>query len=326
VHTGGVHTGAVGSHVKILVVGAGGIGGYFGARLLAAGRQVTFLVRARRAEELRRSGLVVLSAAGDLHLAAPPTVDAAQLDASYDMILLSCKSYDLEACIADFSPAMQAHTQVLPLLNGMRHMEALDARFGSGRVLGGAARISSTLDAQGSIHHLGHFNTLVFGGRGAGGAEQAAAVAEALQVPGFEAIASNRIMQDMWEKWVFIATAAALTCLMRATVGDIVAAGAADIAVGLMGECERIAAENGFPPARGAVDAGLSILTAPGSNFTASMFRDIENRSRTEGQHIVGDLLARSKAAHPLLTVANAHLRSYEARRAREAKAREPVS
>jgi 2-dehydropantoate 2-reductase len=304
--------------VKILVVGAGGIGGYFGARLLAAGRRVTFLVRARRAQQLRDTGLVVSSAAGDLHLKSPPTVGAGQLEAAYDMVLLSCKSYDLDACIADFSPAMQAHTQVLPLLNGMHHMDVLDARFGSQRVLGGAARISATLDAQGHIHHLGNFNTLVFGGRGAGGAQQAAAVGNALQVPGFEAISSNRIMQDMWEKWVFIATGAALTSFMRATVGDIVAAGAADIAVGLMREAAAIAAENGFPPAQAAIDAGLKILTAPGSNFTASMFRDIENSGRIEGQHIVGDLLARSKAANPLLGVANAHLRTYEARRARE--------
>jgi 2-dehydropantoate 2-reductase len=196
----------------------------------------------------------------------------------------------------------------------------LDARFGSQRVLGGAARISTTLDAEGHIHHLGNFNTLVFGGRGAGGAQQAAAVGNALQVPGFEAISSNRIMQEMWEKWVFIATGAALTSFMRATVGDIVAAGAADVAVGLMRESAAIAAENGFPPAQAAIDAGLRILTAPGSSFTASMFRDIENRGRIEGQHIVGDLLARSKAANPLLSVANAHLRAYEARRAREAE------
>jgi len=236
------------------------------------------------------------------------------------MVLLSCKSYDLESCIADFSPAMQPHTLVLPLLNGMRHMDVLDARFGSERVLGGAARISTTLDAEGHIHHLGNFNTLVFGGRGPGGAEQLAAVARALQVPGFEAIQSDRIMQDMWEKWVFIAAAAALTSLLRATVGDIVAARAADIATGLMRECEGIAAENGFPPAKAAIDAGLSVLTAPGSSFTASMFRDIENKSRIEGQHIVGDLLSRSKAPHPLLAVAYAHLRAYEARRAREAR------
>jgi 2-dehydropantoate 2-reductase len=310
-----------GSQVKILVVGAGGIGGYFGARLLAAGRHVTFLVRARRAEQLRQTGLVVSSGAGDLRIDSPPMVGAAQLEASYDMILLSCKSYDLEGCIADFSPAMQAHTQVLPLLNGMRHMDVLDGRFGSERVLGGAARISTTLDAQGRIHHLGNFNTLVFGGRGAGAAQQVAAVAEAVQVQGFESISSNRIMQDMWEKWVFIATAAALTSLMRANVGDIVAAGAADIATGLMRESAAIAAENGFSPAQAAIDAGLGILTAPGSSFSASMFRDIGNNSRIEGQHIVGDLLARSKAANPLLTVANAHLRAYEARRAREAKA-----
>jgi 2-dehydropantoate 2-reductase len=307
--------------MKILVVGAGAIGGYFGARLLAAGRQVTFLVRAGRAEQLRRSGLVLLAPDGNLHLAAPPTVSAAQLDASYDLILLSCKAYDLQDCIADFAAGMNAGTLVLPLLNGMRHMDALDDEFGSERVLGGLARISTTLDGEGRIRQMGDFRALVFGARGAGSAQRMAEVAAALSAPGFTSIPSAGIMRDMWEKWVFIATAAALTSFMRATVGDIVAAGAADIAVGLLQECASIAVENGFEPGRSAIDLGRSLLTAAGSPFTASMFRDIEGKSRIEAQHIVGDLLGRSKAANPLLTVAYAHLRAYEARREREAAA-----
>ena len=307
--------------MKILVVGAGAIGGYFGARLLAAGRQVSFLVRARRAEELRRYGLVVLSPDGNLHLTAPPTVSAAQLDGPYDLILLSCKAYDLQGCIADFTAGMHPDTLVLPLLNGMRHMDVLDDTFGSERILGGLARISTTLDAQGRIHQMGDFCTLVFGGRGAGSGDRVAQVGTALHAPGFTSISSPSIMRDMWEKWVFIAAAAALTSFMRATVGDIVAAGAGDIAVGLLDECAAIALENGFEPGRAAVDFGRSLLTTAGSPFTASMFRDIENKSRIEAQHIVGDLLGRSKAANPLLRVAHAHLRAYEARREREAAA-----
>jgi 2-dehydropantoate 2-reductase len=307
--------------MKILVVGAGAIGGYFGARLLAAGRQVIFLVRARRAEQLQRSGLVVLSPDGNLHLAAPPTVSAAQLVGPYDLILLSCKAYDLQGCIADFTAGMHPGTLVLPLLNGMRHMDVLDDTFGSERILGGLARISTTLDAQGRIHQIGDFRALVFGGRRAGSAERVAEVGTALNVPGFTSISSASITRDMWEKWVFIAAAAALTSFMRATVGDIVAAGASDIAVGLLEECAAIALENGFEPGQAAVDFGRSLLTTAGSPFTASMFRDIENKSRIEAQHIVGDLLGRSKAANPLLRVAHAHLRSYEARREREAAA-----
>jgi 2-dehydropantoate 2-reductase len=303
------------------VVGAGAIGGYFGARLLAAGRDVTFLVRPRRAEQLRRIGLVVTSPHGDLNLPTPPSRNAQGLDESYDLVILSCKSYDLESSIGDFAPAMGPGSRVLPLLNGLKHLDILDARFGPQRVLGGLARISSTLDADGRIHQLGPYNELVFGSRG-GPETNIDDVAQALQVPGFDAHLSEDILHEMWEKWVFIASAAATTSLMRAAIGDIVAANAVHIPTELMRECAAIAAENGFGPREKATTTGLSVLTAPGSLFTASMLRDIEQRSRIEADHIVGDLLRRAgNAGTPLLDTAYAHLRAYEARRERESRA-----
>jgi 2-dehydropantoate 2-reductase len=304
--------------VRILVVGAGAIGGYFGARLAAAGRDVTFLVRERRAEQLRRSGLLVTSPLGDVNLPAPSLVSAQELKSHYGLIMVSSKSYDLESSIEDFATAVGPNSRVLPLLNGMRHLDVLDARFGARRVLGGLARISSTLDADGRIHQLGTFNSLAFGCRDAG--ETAVDdVDEALRVPGFDALLSRDILHEMWEKWVFIAAAASTTSFMRATVGDIVAAEAQDIPVRLLQECAAIAAANGYAPRDNARNAGLGILTAPGSAFTASMLRDIEQGSRIEADHIVGDLLRRAaNAPAPLLATAYAHLRAYEARRKRE--------
>ncbi len=305
--------------MRILVVGAGAIGGYFGARLMAAGRDVTFLVRERRAEQLRRDGLVVRSPLGDLNLATPTLVSAKDLTADYGLIIVSSKAYDLESSVEDFAPGLGPNSRVLPLLNGMRHLDVLDARFGARRVLGGLARISSTLDAQGRILQLGTFNTLAFGSRGRG-EPPIDDIAEALQVPGFDAPLSANILHEMWEKWVFIAAAASTTSLMRATVGDIVAAGAQDIPVRLLQECAAIAAENGFAPREAAGNAGLSVLTAPDSAFTASMLRDIEQHGRIEADHIVGDLLRRASKSSPapLLATAYAHLRAYEARRKRE--------
>jgi 2-dehydropantoate 2-reductase len=307
--------------MRILIVGAGAIGGYFGARLLAAGRDVTFLVRPGRAEQLRRQGLAVTSPLGDLNLPTPPLVSAQSLRDFYDLVILSSKSYDLEASIDDFAAAVGPNSAVLPLLNGLRHLDVLDARFGAQRVLGGLARISSTLDADGRIHQLGTFNALAFGPRGGGAASRIEDIAGVLRVPGFDAHLSADILHEMWEKWVFIAAAAATTSLMRAAVGDIVAAGAQDIPLGLLKECGVIAAANGFTPREAAMSAGASILTAPGSLFTASMLRDIEQGSRIEADHIVGDLLRRSPNAvpTPLLATAYAHLRAYEARRTREA-------
>ena len=307
--------------VRILLVGAGAIGGYFGARLIAAGRDVTFLVRPRRAEQLRRDGLVVRSTLGDLNLPTPPLVSAGDPNGIYDLIIVSSKSYDLEGSIEDFAACVGPNSQVLPLLNGMRHLDVLDARFGMRRVLGGVARISSTLDADGRIHQLGTFNALAFGARGAASqAAVAAEVAESLRVPGFDAHLSADILHEMWEKWVFIAAAASTTSLMRASVGDIMAADARDIPLQLLQECGAIAAENGFAPREAAKAAGLAVLTAAGSAFTASMLRDIEQGGRIEADHIVGDLLRRASKSSPapLLSTAYAHLRSYEARRKRE--------
>jgi 2-dehydropantoate 2-reductase len=314
--------------VRTLVVGAGAIGGYFGARLLAAGRDVTFLVRARRAEQLRRGGLSVISPLGNLELPTPPLVSAGAIKDHYDLIILSSKSYDLENSIEDFAAAMGPRSCVLPLLNGLRHLDILDGRFGAQRVLGGLARISSTLDDDGRIHQLGAFNSLAFGARKAGPRIIVDDIAAALKVPGFEALLSEDILQEMWEKWVFIAAAAATTCLMRATIGDIMAADARDIPAGLMQECGAIAAGNGFPPREASMRIGLSVLTTPGSPFTASMLRDMEQGGRIEADHIIGDLLKRWSAASatPLLSTAYAHLRAYEARRRREADAHATIT
>lgn len=309
--------------MRILIVGAGAIGGYFGSRLIAAGRKVTFLVRERRADQLRRSGLLVTSALGDLNLPTPPLVSAKELSDFHDLIIVSSKAYDLESSIEDFAPGMGPGSRVLPLLNGMRHLDVLDTRFGAQRVLGGLARISSILDVDGRIHQLGTFNALAFGARGASDS-RIDDIAEVLRVPGFEALLSCNILHEMWEKWVFIAAAASTTSLMRATVGDILAADAQDIPLGLLQECSAIAAENRFAPREAASNAGRAVLTTQGSAFTASMLRDIEQGSRIESDHIVGDLLRRRSSAlqSPLLATAYAHLRAYEARRKRESASR----
>lgn len=309
--------------MRILVVGAGAIGGYFGSRLIAAGRDVTFLVRPRRAEQLRRDGLVVTSSLGNLNLPTPSLVSAENLKDAYELIIVSSKSYDLAGSIKDFAPGVGPNSQVLPLLNGMRHLDLLDARFGMQRVLGGVARISSTLYADGCIHQLGTFNALACGARDRGSEAAVAAIAAALRVPGFDAHLSADILHEMWEKWVFIAAAASTTSLMRASIGDIMAANARDVPLQLLQECGAIAGENGFAPREAATNAGLAVLTAPGSPFTASMLRDIEQGSRIEADHIVGDLLRRStkSLSTPLLATAYVHLRSYEARRKRESGA-----
>jgi 2-dehydropantoate 2-reductase len=307
--------------LQILVIGAGALGGYFGARLLAARRDVTFLVRPARAEALGKNGLAVRSPAGDLHLPSPPTVTSERLKGHYDLILLSCKAYDLDSAIQSFAPAVGDNTVIIPFLNGLRHIEVLNARFGEEKVFGGQCAISATLSANGEILHLVDLHTLSFGEQNEARSKRRDEIIAALSGANFIAEPSDNILQDMWEKWVFIATAAGSTCLMRASIGDIVAAGASDLVLNCLDECSRIAAGAGFEPRPAYMERTRSIFTTPGSPLMASMLRDIEKGSLTEGDHVLGDLLGRAKPGETpvLLKAAYAHVKSYEARRAREA-------
>jgi 2-dehydropantoate 2-reductase len=307
--------------MRILVVGVGALGGYFGGRLKAAGRDVTFLVRPRRAEQLAKTGLVIRSALGDLNLAKPPTITAENLHEPFDLILLSCKAYDLESAMDSFASAVGPDTAILPLLNGMKHMDLLGARFGTGAVLGGQCLISATLDSEGRILHLNDMHLLSFGEQNGAKSPRVAAIAAALSGAGFDAHLSAAIMQEMWEKWAFIAAAASIGCLMRGAFGDIVAAGAGRFSTDMFAECCAIAAANGFPPSDSAIERSRAMITAPGSPIAPSMLRDIERGAPIEAEHIVGDLLPRGghgTDSFPLLQVAYAHLKTYEARRQRE--------
>lgn len=310
--------------MKILVIGAGGTGGYFGGRLLAAGRDVTFLVRARRAAQLAQTGLVIQSPLGNLHIANPPTVQATALKDVYDLILLSCKAYDLDDAIAAFAPAVGPQTMILPLLNGMGHLQSLADKFGADAVLGGQCLISSTMDADGRIIHLNNMHSLTFGELAAAGSARADLIAAEFSTALFDAVLSDHILQDMWEKWVFIATAAGITCLMRGSIGDIIAAGGGDLSAQLLSECAAVAAAQGFAPRPAAFERSLAMFKAAGSPMTASMLRDVEADGRTEYQHILGDLMRRGGLqddASSILRTAFIHLAAYEARRARQHKA-----
>jgi 2-dehydropantoate 2-reductase len=202
----------------------------------------------------------------------------------------------------------------LPLLNGIRHLDVLADRFGAQRVLGGLCAISVTLDTEGGIVHLNELDNLTFGELDGSRSSRIEAIASDLSGAGFDARLSDGIQQDMWEKWVFIAAAAGITCLMRASIGEIVAAGAADLATGLLDECAAIATHRGFPPRPAFLQRARGALAASGSSIKASMLRDIENGFRIEGDHILGDLLRRAAKPddHALLRIAHAHVKAYE--------------
>jgi 2-dehydropantoate 2-reductase len=305
--------------MRILVVGAGAIGGYFGGRLLQAGRDVTFLVRPRRAAELASAGLVIKSPNGDVTLKNPPTVQADNLNEKFDVVLLSCKAFDLDDAIKSFAPAVGPQTAIIPLLNGMRHLDVLDGKFGRERVLGGLCAIAVTLNERREVVHLQPMQSLNFGERDGKPSARVSAIAEVMASGKFGAVASEYIIQEMWEKWVFLASLAASTCLMRAAVGTILAVpGGKDFLLGMLDESKAVATAEGYAPRAPFLERTVGMFTAVGSPMTASMFRDIQAGAPVEADHVIGDLIARGDAAKvpvPKLRTAYTHLKAYEKQR-----------
>lgn len=311
--------------MRILVVGAGATGGYFGGRLAAAGRDVTFLVRRGRSEQLRRSGLQIKSPHGDLAL-QPKLITADALDRPFDAVLLAVKAFALEEALADLAPAVGPATIIVPFLNGMRHVEALVGRFGDNAVLGGVCVVATMLEADGRIVQLGDMQELAYGERNGTMSARVLALDAELQNAGFKAQATDTITLRMWEKWVLLAAVGSVTCLMRGTVGEVEAApGGAEFALALLAECIAVATAEGFTPREPFIKTARGMITAHGSGFASSMFRDMGAGAPIEADQIIGDLLARARhldVRTPLLAVAYAHLAVYQnGIRSRQARA-----
>ena len=300
--------------MRLLIHGAGGVGGYFGGRLIEAGGEASFLVRPKRAAQLAQSGLVVESPHGNFTV--PVKTLTAATDDSWDLVLLSCKAYDLEAAIAAIAPAVGPRTHVLPLLNGLRHIDALDAQFGAGRVLGGVAYIAASLTPSGVVKHLNSVHRLGFGARDGQHPPSLADLRDAFARTKIETRLLDDPIQALWDKWVLLGTLAAMTCLMRAPVGRITATAQGTALIrACLAEMVAVAVAAGHAPAPSVTGAADKMLTEKGSAFAASMLRDIERGGPTEGAHVVGDLVARAEASGvetPLLRTAWVHLQAHE--------------
>ena len=301
--------------MKILVLGAGALGGYFGGRLVEAGADVTFLVRPARAAALA-AGLRIESPFGHATLPVRTVTAAAP---GYDLALLTCKAFDLPGAIEALLPAEPG--VVLPVLNGLSHIETLQAAFGADRVLGGLAKIQATLGRDGMVRHLNDWRWITFGELDGGLSPRVQALT-ALFAPavGVVAEAVPDIRQRMWEKMVHLGTSAVCTVLMRAVVGEVARAeGGVAFMQGVLEANATIAAAHGHPMPDAFMAQYRALFSDVGSLYATSMLRDIEGGSRHEGEHILGFLASaamRAGVAHPSLGLALLHARAYENRRA----------
>ena len=305
--------------MKVLILGAGGIGGYFGGRLAEAGADVTFLVRAKRREQIARDGLVIESPLGNARLAAK-TVVANELKPGYDAVIFTCKAYDLDSAMDAIAPAMDGKCVVVPQLNGIAHLERLDTRFGKSQVMGGVAQINVTLRRDGVVHHMDKLARIVFGERDRKPSARSQALADAFAKTQVDWKLSPDIEQEMWEKVVFLSALAATTCLFRGNVREIMAApGGKEAMERVVAANIAIATVEGHAPRAAAIDFARTRLTDPTGTWSASMMRDLEAGGQVEGDHIVGWMLERARKHgidDTVLSLAYTHLKTYEARKA----------
>jgi 2-dehydropantoate 2-reductase len=301
--------------MRILVVGAGAVGGYFGARLAQAGRDVTSLVRPTRAQQLRCEGLHILSPHGSLTL-QPRTITAKELDSQYDIIFLSVKANALYQAMDDMAPAVSPNTMIYPVLNGMRHIETLTRRFGERAVLGGVCMVVADLDEQGRIVQMNPTQKLIYGELTGETTARIRSFDETLRDSGFDTELSANITYAMWQKWVMIASLGLITCLLNGPIGEINAVPYGDeTALRVVDECAAVAAACGFPPSQTLLEDMRKRGTTKGSSLTASMYRDLQKSAPVEVDTILGDLLDRGrshKVDTPLLQAGCVRLRVYQ--------------
>lgn len=300
------------------MVGAGATGGYYGGRMAQAGRDVAFLVRGARKRQLEERGLEIVSPNGDA-VVHPTLVTADALPSAgpYDVVILSTKAYALDAAIEDFAPAVGPDTVVLPVLNGMRHIDVLQARFGRERVMGGSVRIVADMDSEGRIHQLTELDEFVFGELGGGISDRAERLRHEFAVPGYTLTLSDNMLAALWRKWWILATMGGVCVVSGGTVGEMVAVPhGAETARAILREAISIAEANGYPADPAFAAQQERRMTDPASSLTSSMYRDMLKGAPVEADHILGDLIGRAKGMPvPLLTGAYVRLKVYEAQR-----------
>jgi 2-dehydropantoate 2-reductase len=302
--------------MRVLVVGAGSTGGYFGGRLAEAGRDVTFLVRPGRAAGLRANGLQIVSPHGDVTL-TPKLVTAGNIEAPFDAVLLTVKAFSLDAALHDLAPAVGPETMILPVLNGMKHVDTLIARFGEKTVVGCVCKVATILDNHGRIVQLNRLHDLAYGEMNGRPSSRIDALDKVIRGAGFDARLSRTIEREMWEKWILLASLGGITCLMRGNIGDVEAApGGAEFALAFLHEVTTVVRAAGVAPTEAFLAATKGAITQKGSALTSSMYRDLQKGSPVEAEQILGDLLVRGRNAGvvtPLIEAAFANLSIYQA-------------
>lgn len=299
--------------MNMLVVGAGAVGGYFGGRLAEQGEQVTFLVRSNRYEQLQKTGLHITSPHGDMTITPQLITRDMRPDRAFDVILLSTKAYHLDDVLQDLAPFVSSETYIIPLLNGMQHIRRLTEVFGEDRVLGGLCFIESTLDAEGRIVQTSPSHRLLFGSRTGKPTARLEKIAACFAKTKAPMTYSMHIMDDMWQKYLFISTFAGVTTLFRSAIGPIrKEAVGRQMILDVMGEAKQAMEKQGAVFNDDVEAVLLKQMHAMEDTMKSSMLRDMEKGQPVEVEHFFSALLkpATTDQMHALKLV-EANLRMY---------------
>lgn len=304
---------------RILVLGAGGVGGYFGARLTEGGADTTFLLRGKRREQVAANGITIRSDFFDDASVQVKTVAHEEIDRPFDLIILTCKAYQLDAAMDAIAPAVGDDTAILPLLNGMKQIDILQDRFGADKVLGGTTYIGARVDAEtGDIVHFGDFHRIAYGEIDGRRSDRVAAFAALNDAVKFDIDLQDDIQQTMWDKFAMLCAMSSVNTLARATVGEILDTPSGhEFLTAALAECRDTAAALGHTVSPGTIATYERMFSTQGSKFASSMLRDVQAGNPTEGDHIIGDMVnrAQAKGLHtPILLAARAGLAVHESR------------
>jgi len=301
--------------MRILVLGAGGVGGFFGGRLVEKGEDVTFLVRSKRKQQLEEKGLVIRSVNGDFSF-QPKLITKEDRTSPFDVILFSTKAYHLNEAIQDLKPFVGENTVIIPLLNGIAHLSLLQKEFGEEKVIGGLCFIETTLNNQGEIVQTSAANRLMFGEMKSQDSERIKHISKAFAGTKSSFILSENITQDMWHKYLFITVMSGVTTLMRAPIGPIrESEGGRDFIQNLFEECMEIMRCVGAPIKDNIVQEHMKIIDKISYNMKSSMQRDMEKGSSIEAKHLQGyllDVAEQFSIEAPLLGAVYQNLKVYE--------------
>lgn len=305
--------------MKFLILGAGALGGYYGGLLQKGGADVTFLVRPPKADQLRNDGIRIKLE--DSYYNAPVKITTSNtIDEEFDVIFLTCKAYDLEASIKSITPAVGSRSAVLPILNGVNHIDILIEHFGTDRVLAGVTQFLVNQDRDGTIrptlHGSGGQKTILGEIRG-GGSKRCDGILEAMKINMPDTSISNNILKEIWAKLSGAGPSFAVASLLQARAGQVAnTTTSVSVVENIFNESSAICSAEGYPASKDMKDIIVNDLWGKkGSNYGPSILADIENGRKTEGDHVIADLVRRGKKHNlkiPLLEAALCKIELYE--------------